>query len=454
MSRAMSQKLAHLAKYDGLTDLPNRGLLSDRIAHAAAAADRHHTALAILYLDLDRFKHINDSFGHAGGDRLLKAVAQRLCECVRASDTVSRIGGDEFVILLSEVTHPDDAAICADKILRTIGLPYLMDEIEMHITASIGVVVYPGDGAGMEILLQNADASMYEAKNRGRNNYQFFRMDLNATATERQFMENGLRHAIERNELDLHYQPIIDLTTGAIVGAEALLRWESASLGSVAPAQFIAVAEESGLIVPLGEWTLRTACALFGASQITRLRGLRLAVNVSAVELRSKDFVARVAAILAESGIDPPSLELEITETFIMQDSKATAGVLNALKALGVTLALDDFGTGYSSLSYMRRFPIDTLKIDRSFVRDISTDADDAGVVSAIINMGKSLHMRVVAEGVETREQLKFLKENHCAEAQGYYLNRPMKADRLASLLCQASADASPNSLAAADMLG
>jgi len=254
--------------------------------------------------------------------------------------------------------------------------------------------------------------------------------------------------------LDLHYQPIIDLTTGAIVGAEALLRWESASLGSVAPAQFIAVAEESGLIVPLGEWTLRTACALFGASQITRLRGLRLAVNVSAVELRSKDFVARVAAILAESGIDPPSLELEITETFIMQDSKATAGVLNALKALGVTLALDDFGTGYSSLSYMRRFPIDTLKIDRSFVRDISTDADDAGVVSAIINMGKSLHMRVVAEGVETREQLKFLKENHCAEAQGYYLNRPMKADRLASLLCQASADASPNSLAAADMLG
>ena len=449
-SRAMSQKLEHLANYDSLTDLPNRTLLNDRIARAAAAVNRHHTALAILYLDLDRFKHINDSFGHSGGDRMLQAVAQRLRECVRASDTVSRIGGDEFVVLLSEVKHADAAAICADKILRALGMPYLMDAFEMHITASIGIAVYPGDGAGLETLLQNADSSMYEAKNHGRNNYQFYRTDLNSTATERQSMENGLRHAIEREELDVHYQPIIDLTTGAIVGAEALLRWENASLGSVSPTQFIEVAEESGLIVPLGAWALRKACAQFSACQITRLRGIRLAVNVSAVELRSKDFVARVAAILAETGIDPQCLELEITETFIMQDSKATATVLNALKSLGVTLALDDFGTGYSSLSYMRRFPIDTLKIDRSFVRDLTTDADDASVVSAIINMGKSLHMRVVAEGVETREQLKFLKENRCAEAQGYYLNRPMKAERFANLLCQASADASPNGLAAA----
>jgi diguanylate cyclase (GGDEF)-like protein/PAS domain S-box-containing protein len=438
-SRALTLKLAHYAHHDSLTDLPNRALLNDRSTQAITVAQRHHTALAVLYLDLDRFKHINDCLGHLVGDRLLQSVALRLSECVRASDTVSRLGGDEFVILLAEVTNAHDAAVCADKLLQAVRIPYLMDEHELNVTASIGIAIYPEDGSAVEALLQNADSAMYEAKDRGRNNCQFYRTELNSSATERQTLESDLRHAMRRHELELHYQPIMQLATGAIVGAEALIRWHHPTLGLVLPAQFIPIAEESGLIVPIGQWVLREACRQAKTWQDAGLPLLRLAVNISAVELRSNGFVAGVTTILAQTGFDPQRLELELTETFLMQDCKSTAIVLIALKELGVQLALDDFGTGYSSLSYMRRFPINTLKVDQSFVRELTTDADDASVVSAVINMGKSLHMRVVAEGVETRAQCSFLEQHKCSEAQGFHFSRPLKAKGFADLLRTAS---------------
>jgi diguanylate cyclase (GGDEF)-like protein/PAS domain S-box-containing protein len=435
MARALTLKLAHLAQHDSLTDLPNRLLLNDRLAQAITVAQRHEQNLAVLYMDLDRFKHINDSLGHMVGDRLLQSVALRLTDSVRASDTVCRVGGDEFVILLFEVAHAHAAAACADKLLRAVKVPYMLEEHELHITASIGIVIYPGDGADVEALLRNADSAMYEAKHSGRDNYQFYRLDLNSSATQRQILEGGLRHAIERRELELHYQPIMNLATGAISGVEALIRWQHPEMGVVPPSQFIAIAEECGLIVPIGRWVLREACRQAMAWKDLGLPRVRLAVNISAVELRSSEFVAGVAATLAETGFDPRRLELELTETFLMQDSISTAAVLRSLKNLGVQLALDDFGTGYSSLSYMRRFPIDALKVDQSFVRDLTTDADDASVVSAVINMAKSLHMRVVAEGVETREQEVFLQKHKCSEAQGYYFSRPLTADGLAILL-------------------
>ncbi len=432
-ARALTLKLAYMAQHDTLTDLPNRSLLNDRLGQAIGAAQRHRSALALLYLDLDRFKLINDSLGHLVGDRLLQSVARRLGECVRATDTVSRLGGDEFVILLSEVAHEQDAAHCADKLLKAFRKPFELDDHELHMTASIGIVIYPSDGTAVETLLKNADSAMYEAKKHGRNNYQFYRADLNSTAGEQQALENGLRHAIARQELKLHYQPIVSLSTGAIDGVEALVRWQHPTLGLLLPDQFISIAEESGLIVPIGQWVLREACRQGKAWHDDGLFKLRLAVNVSAVELRSREYVAGVAGILAQTGFDPRSLELELTETFLMQDSKSTAAVLGAIKELGVQLALDDFGTGYSSLSYMRRFPIDALKVDRSFVRDLSMDASDASVVSAVINMGTSLQMRVVAEGVEAIDQVAFLKAHGCSEGQGYYFSRPLKAREFAS---------------------
>ena len=438
-ARALTLKLAYMAQHDTLTDLPNRSLLNDRLGQAIGAAQRHHSALALLYLDLDRFKLINDSLGHLVGDRLLQSVALRLGECVRTTDTVSRLGGDEFVILLSEVAHEQDAAHCADKLLEAFRNPFALDDHELHVTASIGIVVHPGDGTAVETLLQNADSAMYEAKKHGRNNYQFYRADLNSTAGEQQALENGLRHAIARKELALYYQPIMSLSTGAIDGVEALVRWRHPTLGLVLPDQFISIAEESGLIVPIGQWVLREACRQAKAWHDAGLPRLRLAVNVSAVELRSKEYVAGVAGMLEQTGFDPRCLELELTETFLMQDSKSTAVVLGAIKELGVQLALDDFGTGYSSLSYMRRFRIDTVKVDRSFVRNLTTDASDASVVSAVINMGKSLHMRVVAEGVEALDQLVLLKEHGCSEAQGYYFSRPLKALDFAVWMSQSS---------------
>jgi diguanylate cyclase (GGDEF)-like protein len=440
MSRVLTAKLAHLAQYDSLTDLPNRDLLNERIAQAIAGAQRRHAALALLYLDLDRFKQINDSLGHAIGDRLLQSVAHRLRECIRASDTVSRLGGDEFVILLTEIAHAQDAAVCAEKIIQTIGALCMIDEHELHVTVSVGIAVHPEDGAVLSALLQNADMAMYEAKAHGRNTYQFFSANLNSKASERQVLENGLRHAIARHELELHYQPIVNLASGALSAVEALLRWRHPTLGHVSTAEFISVAEESGLIVSIGQWVLREACGQFNAWLRAGLPIPGLAVNISAVELRSKGFVAGVAAILAETRVEPHRLTLELTETFIMQDSQATTLVLNALRSLGVQLALDDFGTGYSSLSYVRRFPIDVLKVDRSFVHGLTSDSDDATVVSAVINMGRSLRMRVVAEGVETREQLALLRQDGCSEAQGNLFSCALRPAGIVELLSQSVA--------------
>ncbi len=427
-ARAVTLNLAYLAQHDSLTDLPNRVFLNDRLSQAILLAQRHQMALAVLYLDLDRFKHINDSLGHLVGDRLLQSVALRLSKCVRASDTVSRQGGDEFVILLPEIAQGQDAVACAQKVIQAIQMPYVIDEHELFVTASVGIVIYPEDGIDAEVLLQNADSAMYEAKARGRNGYQFYRSDVNSKAIERQLLEAGLRLAIQRNEFELYYQSIVNLASGTIAGAEALIRWRHPTLGLLLPAHFMSTAEESGLIVPIGQWVLREACRQAKLWQNTLAPDLRLAVNISAVELRSKDFLAGVIHILNETGFNPRSLDLELTETFLMQDSKSTASLLQKLKELGVHLALDDFGTGYSSLSYMRRFPIDVLKIDRSFVSNLSTNADDASVVRAIINMGKGLHMRVVAEGVETEQQLLFLEEHDCTEAQGYFLGRALCA--------------------------
>jgi diguanylate cyclase (GGDEF)-like protein/PAS domain S-box-containing protein len=438
-ARALSLRMAYLAGHDSLTDLPNSILLHDRLTQAIALANRHRQKLAVLFLDVDRFKYINDSLGHAIGDRLLKSVAQRLLACVRASDTVSRQGGDEFVIVLWEMSNVQDAAACADKILLSLEAPHRIDDHELHLTASIGIATYPDDGTDAQTLMKNADSAMYHAKDAGRSNYQFFKSDMNARAVERHSIENDLRHALERQEFVLHYQPKMNLETRAIIGVEALIRWSHPQRGFVPPAQFIPVAEECGLIVPIGRWVLREACRQARAWQDSGMRPLRIAVNVSLAELRAKDFISGVRAILTETGLQPHFLELELTETFLMQDSKSTGGVLKALKDIGVHLALDDFGTGYSSLSYLKRFPIDTLKIDRSFVSDVATDVDDASIVSAVISMGESLHMRVVAEGVETLEQLAFLQEHSCPFGQGYFFSRPVTAGGFAQLLGRSS---------------
>jgi diguanylate cyclase (GGDEF)-like protein/PAS domain S-box-containing protein len=434
-ARALSLRMSYLAQHDSLTDLPNRILLNDRLAQAMALAYRCHQKLALLFLDLDHFKHVNDSLGHGIGDRLLTNVAKRLHDCVRSSDTVSRQGGDEFVVLLSQVMHERDAGVSAENILLVLSEPHHIDEHDIHITASIGIVTYPDDGADVETLLKNADFAMYQAKDHGRNNYQFFESSLNMNALERQAIERELRHAIERNEFELHYQPKMNLASGKIAGVEALIRWRHPLRGLMQPAQFISVAEEFGLIVSIGRWVLREGCRQAQAWQTEGHAPMRIAINVSAVELRAKGFVEGVRAVLKETGLDPGCLELELTETFLMQDSRSTSQVLEALKGMGVQLALDDFGTGYSSLSYMRRFPIDTLKIDQSFVRNLATDADDASIVSAVINMGSSLHMRVVAEGIETREQLAMLRDQQCPEGQGYLFSRPVAADKITPLL-------------------
>jgi len=428
VSRAMTLKMSYLAQHDSLTALPNRVLLNDRLSEAIALSGRYRRQLALLFLDLDRFKHINDSLGHLVGDGLLQSVGRRLFTCVRSSDTVSRLGGDEFVVLLWEVRHARDAAIIADKILKALREPHQIMQHELHITGSIGIVTYPDDGTDAETLLKKADVAMYHAKDTGRDSYQFFKSEMNVRAMERQSLEDSLRHAIERCELSLHYQPKMDLATGTIIGVEALIRWLHPQRGLVPPAQFIEIAEDSGLIVPIGRWVLREACRQARVWQLAGLPPMCIAINISAVELRAPGFVAGVRAILREAELEPRYLELELTETALMEDSRSVADVLKQLKDIGVQLALDDFGTGFSSLSHLKRFPIDALKIDPSFVRDLTTDEDDASIVTAVIGMGKNLHMRVVAEGVETSEQLAMLREFGCPQGQGYYFSRPVPA--------------------------
>jgi diguanylate cyclase (GGDEF)-like protein/PAS domain S-box-containing protein len=434
-AHAMSQRLSHLAHHDFLTDLPNRLLFNDRLAQAMSAAQRHGEQLAVLFVDVDRFKHVNDSLGHAIGDQLLMSVAERLTDNVRGSDTVSRQGGDEFVILLSTIARAEDAAVSAVKILTALSMPHQIKEHELQITLSIGIAVYPDDGSDAESLVKHADVAMLNAKNNGRNNYQFFRSDMNEHAMERQSLESGLRHALDGREFVLHYQPKMDLETEAITGVEALVRWRQPGRGIVLPEKFIPIAEQCGYIVPIGRWVLREACQQAKSWQDTDLVATPVAINVSAVELRSRGFVPGVRAILKETGLNPRYLEFELTETALMQDPTATIAVLHALKDMGVRLTLDDFGTGYSSLSYLKRFPIDALKIDKSFVRGLCTNAADASIVSAVINMGKSFGLKVIAEGVETRAQFLTLKAQQCAEGQGFYFNEPIAANEVTKLL-------------------
>jgi diguanylate cyclase (GGDEF)-like protein/PAS domain S-box-containing protein len=433
--RAMSQKMSHLAQYDYLTDLPNRLLLNDRLNQAIAVAHRHQQHLAVLFVDVDRFKHVNDSLGHLVGDKLLLSIAQRLVASVRSSDTISRQGGDEFVILLSSVAHAADAALSAQKILTVAGMPHRVEEHDLQITLSVGIAIYPDDGTDAETLVKNADIAMLNAKDSGRNNYQFFRPTMNEHALERQSIEGSLRHALDRGEFVLHYQPKMNLTAETLTGAEALIRWRQPERGIVCPHDFIPIAEQCGYIVPIGRWVLREACRQRRCWLDAHLAAIPIAINISAVELRSNNFVAHVREILQETGLEPRYLEFELTETAFMQDPQPTIAVLRALKDMGIQLTLDDFGTGYSSLSYLKRFPIDSLKIDKSFVHGLCTDSDDSKLVSAVINLGRSFHLQVIAEGVETREQFLALQAQNCAEGQGYYFQKPVAADEFAKLL-------------------
>ncbi|HVS90118.1 MAG TPA: EAL domain-containing protein [Candidatus Acidoferrum sp.] len=434
-AQAMALQMTHSAQHDFLTGLPNRMLLSDRVSQAIALAARHMKKIAVLFLDLDGFKHINDSLGHPIGDKLLQSIAKRLVDCVRGSDTVSRQGGDEFVVLLSEVEQSDAAAITARRMLQAVAEAHSIDQHDLHVTTSIGLSVYPDDGLNAETLIKNADTAMYQAKENGRQSYQFFKPAMNVRAVERQSIEESLRRALERQEFVLHYQPKIDLRTGEITGAEALIRWTHPTRGPVSPAQFIPVAEDCGLILPIGNWVLREACKQARAWVDADLPLGTMAVNISAMEFRDENFLEGVFAILKDTDLDPRSLELELTESVLMKRAESTESILKTLRARGVQLAVDDFGTGYSSLSYLRKFPVDALKIDQSFVRQITTAPDETTIVTAVISMGRSLKLRVVAEGVETQAELAFLQAHQCDEAQGYYFSPPVGAQQFAKLL-------------------
>jgi diguanylate cyclase (GGDEF)-like protein/PAS domain S-box-containing protein len=428
VARTKTSKISHQAHHDGLTDLPNRLLLNDRLTQAITIAERNHQKLAVLFLDLDRFKPINDSLGHEIGDRVLKNVAQRLLKCVRHSDTVSRQGGDEFVILLREIKHAQDADVCAEKMLSALTTSCAIEDQDLYITASIGISTYPDDGDSAETLIKHADLAMYRAKEGGGNTYRFFEAHMNEQTVERHSMENSLHRAIEKSEFLLRYQPKIDPSDGALVGVEALLRWMHPQRGELLPPQFMAIAQESGLIVPIGRWALREACRQLRVWRDGGSKLPRLAIGVSPTELRAKDFVSSLCAILREEGCPPGDLELEINAQWLMHNTTSAPGLLQALKRVGLRLVLDDFGVGYSNLNDLRRLPVDVLRIDESFVRDLSTDPDDASVLSALISISRCLGIHAAAKGVQTPEQFAFLQQQGCREAQGDHLGRAVSA--------------------------
>ncbi|MBV7534931.1 EAL domain-containing protein [Duganella sp. sic0402] len=429
--KQFEEELMHLARHDALTGLANRTLLLDRVSQAIAQARRSGNQVAMLFLDLDRFKTINDSLGHDAGDRVVVEVGRRLKHAVRDADTVARFGGDEFVVLLPELPNENIAAGLAQKILNALFEPMLIQGHELAPACSVGISLFPRDGADGKTLLKNADAALYQAKAMGRGNYQFYSEEMNARTLDRLTLESGLRHAVERGELQLKYQPQIDLASGTVVGAEALLRWQPAGQHLVMPDAFITIAEETGLIVTIGEWVLRTACAQQVAWQRAGLPSLRIAVNLSARQFRQPGLDTMVARVLEETCCRPDVLELEITESVLMDRPDAAAVTLQRLSDMGVQLAIDDFGTGYSSLSYLKRFPINALKIDRSFVSDISADADDGAIAGAVIALAHSMGLTVVAEGVETSQQRDFLRQLKCDQAQGFYFSEPMTAAAL-----------------------
>jgi diguanylate cyclase (GGDEF)-like protein/PAS domain S-box-containing protein len=434
VAHALSIKMAHFAQYDVLTDLPNRTLFDDRIAQAIAMAHRQGTQLAVMFVDLDLFKQVNDSLGHAVGDMLLQSVTARLLACVRESDTVSRFGGDEFVVLLPRIVA-GSAEVVADKLLRALAAPHEISGHVLHITASVGISLYPDDALDAAALIGAADNALYHAKQTGRNSFQFFTSQMNARRVARRSLEGGLRDALSAQQFVLHYQPKFTLAARHMTGVEALIRWQHPTAGLMAPGAFIAVAEECGLIVSIGRWVLRESCRQARAWQDAGLPSTRVAINVSALEFRASGFVENVTAVLRETGLDASLLEVEVTESVLMGDTASARTALFALKSLGVRLAIDDFGTGYSSLSYLSRFPIDSLKIDRSFVHGMETAAHDVTIIAAVIAMGRSLKHCVVAEGVETAEQLTMLQALACDEGQGYHLSRPMDGAQLTTRL-------------------
>ncbi len=426
-----NERISYMAEHDFLTGLPNRVLLFDRLAQSIVFAKRYGHKVALLYLDLDNFKNVNYSLGHEVGDQLLQSVAKCLQASVRLSDTVSRQGGDEFIVLLPEVGEVQDVVHIAENLIKDMVRPHMVGDHLLHVTMSIGISIYPDNGINIETLFKNADTAMYHAKKKGRNNYQVFTPDMNVRAVTRQSIEMALHQAIEKREFLLHYQPKVNLESGVITGAEALIRWQRPNGQLVSPAEFIPIAEECGLILPIGKWVLREACSQTRAWLDAGLKLERVAVNISAKELRDKDFLNGVHTTLNETGLASHKLELELTESVLMYDTKPTMAILHAFKDFDIQIAIDDFGTGYSSLSYLRHFPIDELKIDQSFVKDINHN-DGEAIVSAILAMGRSLKHRVVAEGIETQQQLDFLQSQRCDEGQGFYFGRPMTADHFA----------------------
>ena len=426
-----------VATHDALTGLPNRIMFNQRLTHALAQAERYETRLAVFFIDLDRFKIINDTLGHESGDLLLREVAKRLTDNLRAADTVARLGGDEFVVLIEQVVDPHDLTGVAQKLIAALSAGFRLSGQEYHVTASIGVSTYPDDGADLQTLLKNADIAMYRAKEQGRNAFQFYSAQMNVHSLERLSLESGLRRALERHEFVLHYQPRIDIRRGHITGMEALVRWQHPELGLVPPDRFIQIAEETGLIVPLGEWVLHTACAVQRAWDTLGFPDMRIAVNLSPRQFVHGDLLKDVLRALDQTGCQPSRLELEITESMVMHNPERAVELIQQLKDMGVLVAIDDFGTGYSSLAYLKRFPIDSLKIDRSFILDIPADKGDAAITQAVIAMAHSLGLKVIAEGVETRQQFNFLRKHRCDEMQGYYFSAPLPAEQATSLLLQ-----------------
>jgi diguanylate cyclase (GGDEF)-like protein/PAS domain S-box-containing protein len=433
--RLAQQQLYQLAHYDALTELPNRVLLYDRLKQARAYAHREGGTMAVIFLDLDRFKIINDTLGHPVGDRLLQSVAKRLSSCVREVDTAARIGGDEFVVILVNLREPSDAEKIASKILVALSAPHIIDAHELFITTSIGISLYPRDDDDLDNLIKKADIAMYASKSAGSNAYKFYESNMDEHAHKRFVLENSLRKALESNEFLLHYQPKVDIPSGDITAFEALLRWNHPDLGLLSPAEFIPLAEETGLIIPIGEWVIRHVCAQNVAWQKEGLSNLRIAINLSGYQLQQQNFLEFVKESLTETGLDPECLEFEITETVIMQNPDFTINMLNNLRDLGIHISIDDFGTGYSSLSHLKRFSVNTLKIDKTFVSEVESSATDAAIATAIIAMGSSLNLRVIAEGVETKGQLEFLKEKLCDEMQGYYFSRPMPPEMVTEFM-------------------
>jgi diguanylate cyclase (GGDEF)-like protein len=447
--RQAEEQIVRLAYYDHLTELPNRMLFHDRLAQALARAQRSRSMVAVLFHDLDQFKLINDTLGHSVGDALLKAVAARLVHLLRRTDsvgrvegaeadlTLARLGGDEFVVLIEGVRGADDAATVATRVLDAFSQPFAVGAREIFVTPSIGIALSPHDGESAEELIKNADAAMYFAKEQGRNTFRFFDRSMNARAQQRLNLEHELRHALERRELELFYQPQLDIRSNRVSGAEALLRWRHPTRGLVAPMEFIPMAEETGLIVPIGEWVLRTACGHAAAWEAAGFSGLRIAVNLSRCQLRERGLPELVDRIMRDAGVTASQMQLEITESAVMHDPDLAISILREVKERGVQLAIDDFGTGYSSLSHLKRFPIDALKIDRSFIKDIPTDRDSMAIARAITAMGGSLDLKVIAEGIETEGQLAFVREHGCDEAQGYLFSRPVPVAEMSAFFAR-----------------